>query len=514
MPFSNTGPLREEIARVIPDRPFRVEFWDGTSLPATASPNGDGASGSPTFTVRSPKAVAQALAAPGQLGLGRAYATGTLEVDDIDAVMALLRDWSPPPIERQDKLKLAAGALRAAGLTVPPRAPAAELKPKGRRHTKTRDQRAVRHHYDVSNDYFRLFLDESMTYSCAIFSRGAKTLEEAQVAKNDLVATKLGLREGMRIVDIGSGWGAFAIHAAKQYGTHVTGITLSEHQAGAARRTPRARGRLGPDRVPRAGLPRPRRRDVRRRRLDRHGRARRRGADRRVRAQAGLAGEARRAAAQPRHRPPAPRRPGGGAVLRALRVPRRPPHPRVTDRRGLREGRDADAARRGLQDGLRRDARSTGPGASTTTSPRPSAWAGRADPRLAALPAGRPQRLRDGLHRRLSGAGTQGGLRRELRSARAVEPVEQGPRGCGVRADLITHVLHPRLEAGEKPIDDSLSPRVLVADEDPEVVLAPREALHDLVGSLHYLVGARMISSPRSMCASRRRSHASSSMSA
>ena len=91
---------------------------------------------------------------------------------------------------------------------MPPRAPAAELKPKGRRHTKRRDQRAVRHHYDVSNDYFRLFLDESMTYSCAIFSRGATTLEEAQVAKNDLVCTKLGLRDGMRIVDIGSGWGA------------------------------------------------------------------------------------------------------------------------------------------------------------------------------------------------------------------------------------------------------------------------------------------------------------------
>jgi len=229
MAFSNTGPLRDEIARVIPSRPFTVDFWDGTSLPATE--NGAG----PTFRVTSPKAVAQALAAPGQLGLGRAYATGTLGVDDVDAVIALLRDWSPPAIERGDKLKLAAGAVRAAGLTMPPRAPAAELKPKGKRHTKVRDQRAVRHHYDVSNDYFRLFLDESMTYSCAIFSRGAKTLEEAQVAKNDLVCTKLGLRDGMRIVDIGSGWGAFAIHAAKEYGTHVTGITLSEHQARGAR---------------------------------------------------------------------------------------------------------------------------------------------------------------------------------------------------------------------------------------------------------------------------------------
>ena len=226
--FSNTTPLREEIDRVVPSRPFRVEFWDGSSLPPTE--NGGG----PTFTVRSPKAVAQALAAPGQLGLGRAYVTGDLAVDDIDAVASMLRDWSPPPIETAEKLKLIAGAVRAAGATLPPRPPAAEFKPKGRRHTRGRDQRAVRHHYDVSNDYFRLFLDESMTYSCAIFSRGATTLEEAQVAKLDLVCTKLGLRPGMRIVDIGSGWGAFAIHAAKHYGVHVTGITVSQNQADGA----------------------------------------------------------------------------------------------------------------------------------------------------------------------------------------------------------------------------------------------------------------------------------------
>ncbi|HYI34975.1 MAG TPA: cyclopropane-fatty-acyl-phospholipid synthase family protein [Thermoleophilaceae bacterium] len=235
MAFANTTPLREEIDRIVPSRPFRLDFWDGSSLPATE--NGAG----PTFTVRSPKAVAQALAAPGQLGLGRAYVTGDLDVDDIDAVSDMLRGWSPPPIESADKLKLMRGAVRAAGLTLPPRPPAAEFKPKGRRHTRTRDQRAVRHHYDVSNDYFRLFLDESMTYSCAIFSRGATTLEEAQVAKLDLVCTKLDLKPGMRIVDIGSGWGAFAIHAARNYGVHVTGITVSQNQAdGATRNAERA----------------------------------------------------------------------------------------------------------------------------------------------------------------------------------------------------------------------------------------------------------------------------------
>ena len=236
MAFANTTPLREEIERVVPSRPFRVDFWDGSSLPATENAAG------PTFTVRSPKAVARALAAPGQLGLGRAYVTGDLAVDDIDAVTEMLRDWSPPPIESADKLKLMAGAVRAAGVTLPPRPPAAEFRPKGRRHTRARDQRAVRHHYDVSNDYFRLFLDDSMTYSCAIFSRGATTLEEAQVAKLDLVCTKLGLQPGMRIVDIGSGWGAFAIHAAKNYGVHVTGITVSQNQADGATENARRAG--------------------------------------------------------------------------------------------------------------------------------------------------------------------------------------------------------------------------------------------------------------------------------
>ena len=162
MRFAKTKPLRTEIERVIPSRPFEVEFWDGTRLPST--------NGGPTFRVKSPKAVAQALLAPGQLGLGRAYATGSLEVSDLDEVMRLLDSWEPPPIETPDKLRLAGAAARAVGLTLPPRSPAAELRPRGRRHTPERDRRAVRHHYDVSNDFFALFLDESMTYSCAIFA--------------------------------------------------------------------------------------------------------------------------------------------------------------------------------------------------------------------------------------------------------------------------------------------------------------------------------------------------------
>jgi cyclopropane-fatty-acyl-phospholipid synthase len=198
-------------------------------VPATSA-------GGPTFAIRSPRAVAQALAAPGQLGLGRAYATGLLEVDDIDRVIRVLDDWDPPALDRARRARLALAALRASGLTLPPRPPRAEFRPNGRRHSKARDARAVRHHYDVSNEFFELFLDESMTYSCAIFSRGATTLAEAQEAKLELVCAKLGLEPEQRVLDVGCGWGSFAIHAAKEHGVQVTGVTLSEPQAALARR--------------------------------------------------------------------------------------------------------------------------------------------------------------------------------------------------------------------------------------------------------------------------------------
>jgi cyclopropane-fatty-acyl-phospholipid synthase len=175
------------------------------------------------------------LRAPGQLGLGRAYVSGEIEVDDMDAALELLDGYSVPPLDARAKARLAAIAVRAGALRSVPRAPAAELRPRGRRHSRARDQRAVRHHYDVSNEFFRLILGESMTYSCALFSRGAQTLEDAQRAKLELVCTKLALRPGERLLDIGCGWGSFALHAAGEHGVHVTGITLSEPQARHAR---------------------------------------------------------------------------------------------------------------------------------------------------------------------------------------------------------------------------------------------------------------------------------------
>jgi cyclopropane-fatty-acyl-phospholipid synthase len=225
----STTQLRSLLTEALPDRPFKIELWDGTEV---ASTTGDG----PVFSVRSPVALGHMLRSPGQLGLGRAYVAGALEVDDIDRVLELLDDYSPPPIDAKAKARLAAAAVRAGALSEVPRVPAVELRPQGRRHSIMRDKRAVTHHYDVGNEFFALFLDESMTYSCAVWSRGAKTLEEAQETKRELVCTKLALKEGERVLDVGCGWGSFAVHAAQRHGVHVTGITLSEPQAAGARR--------------------------------------------------------------------------------------------------------------------------------------------------------------------------------------------------------------------------------------------------------------------------------------
>jgi cyclopropane-fatty-acyl-phospholipid synthase len=229
VPFARTGPIRREITAALPERPFSVEFWDGSRVSPTVD---DG----PTFRLRSPRAVAQVLRARGQLGLGRAFVSGDLEVDDIDKVIALLDGWKPPPLGRRTRLRLLLAAVAACGVTMPPAPPKAELRPRGARRSKARDARSVRHHYDLPPEFFALFLDRSMTYSCAIFSRGADSLEVAQQQKLDLVCDKLALKPGERVLDIGCGWGSFAAHAATHHGVEVVGITLSEPQARVARR--------------------------------------------------------------------------------------------------------------------------------------------------------------------------------------------------------------------------------------------------------------------------------------
>jgi cyclopropane-fatty-acyl-phospholipid synthase len=233
--FSDPAPLRRELEAALPRRPFTVRFWDGSSVPAT---EGDG----PTFAVHGPEALAHFLRAPGELGLGRAYVLGLIDVDDIEKALRIVDTFEPPSLSPRQMARLGAAVVRACGLVRPPRPPASELRLTGERHTIGRDRRAVRYHYDAGNDFFALFLDESMTYSCAYWQDGAKTLEEAQQAKLALVCRKLGLREGERVLDVGCGWGSFAIHAAQNHGVHVLGVTLSERQVELGRERARAAG--------------------------------------------------------------------------------------------------------------------------------------------------------------------------------------------------------------------------------------------------------------------------------
>ncbi len=101
----------------------------------------------------------------------------------------------------------------------------------GRRHSRGRDASAISHHYDVSNTFYEWVLGPSMAYTCACYPTEDATLEEAQAYKHDLVARKLGLRPGMRLLDVGCGWGGMVRHAAREYGVRALGVTLSEQQA-------------------------------------------------------------------------------------------------------------------------------------------------------------------------------------------------------------------------------------------------------------------------------------------
>ncbi len=233
--LSDTAPFRRELAAAFPERPFTIRFWDGSEVPATTGAG-------PTFIVASPKALSHVIRAPGELGVGRAYAQGLIDADDLDAGIRTFDTFEAPRVSPRQTVRLGLALVRAAGLTLPPPRPGTELRLRGERHTIARDRAAVRHHYNVGNEFFALFLDDTMTYSCAYWGAGAETLEQAQFDKRELVCRKLALQPGERLLDVGCGWGSFVIHAAAEYGVQAVGVTLSEPQAALARERARAAG--------------------------------------------------------------------------------------------------------------------------------------------------------------------------------------------------------------------------------------------------------------------------------
>lgn len=235
---ADTPPGRLSIAEMFEtllERPVDIRFtaYDGSSYGRPDAPFG--------LDLKTERGLAYLVTAPGDLGLARAYVSGDLDVrgvhpgDPYDGMVTLLRAMRFRRPSGADALAMA----RSIGLArlVPPPPPPQEHLPRwrrvveGLRHSPERDGAAISHHYDVSNRFYEMVLGPSMTYTCAVFASEETTLEQAQHAKYDLVARKLALQPGQRLLDVGCGWGGMVRHAAREYGVRALGVTLSREQA-------------------------------------------------------------------------------------------------------------------------------------------------------------------------------------------------------------------------------------------------------------------------------------------
>ncbi|MFF8790494.1 class I SAM-dependent methyltransferase [Streptomyces sp. NPDC015125] len=236
--------LAEEVLGV--PLPVRIRAWDRSE---------SGPPGAPTLVIRHRRALRRMMFRPGELGLARAWVAGDLDIEGdlyeaLDRLAGLIweRTDAPTPhraaalraLARPEIRSAARELLTLAGAPVPPAPPAEEVRRRrGPLHTLRRDKEAISHHYDVGNDFYALVLGPSMVYSCAYWGTakdGVATLEDAQRDKLDLICRKLGLREDLRLLDVGCGWGSMVLHAAREYGVRAVGITLSEEQATFARK--------------------------------------------------------------------------------------------------------------------------------------------------------------------------------------------------------------------------------------------------------------------------------------
>ncbi|MGW7547007.1 class I SAM-dependent methyltransferase [Streptomyces sp. NPDC054770] len=220
--------------------PVRLRAWDGSQ---------DGPPDAPTLVVRNRRALRRMLFKPGELGVARAWVAGDLDIEgDLYGALEVMSGliWERGEDSRTVLQALRDPAVRAAvgellklaGPLLPPAPPREEARRRRHLHTRHSDRQAISHHYDVGNDFYELVLGPSMVYSCAYWGdiENAETLESAQRDKLELVSAKLGLTPGQRLLDVGCGWGSMAIHAAREHGVSVVGVTLSQEQAAYARK--------------------------------------------------------------------------------------------------------------------------------------------------------------------------------------------------------------------------------------------------------------------------------------
>ncbi len=205
-----------------PDRNVSFRAYDGS----TFGPQDHDA----ILEINTPRAIEYLAAAPSQLGLARAYVNGDLDIiGDAHTTLSRLYPMDTTHLTLSDKIAL--GKKFAPFALKRPKPPTQERVLNGSRHSKLRDAEAIHHHYDVSNRFYRWVLGPSMAYTCAVFPSLGASLEVAQDEKFDLVARKLDLQPGMKLLDVGCGWGGMVLHAVKNYGVQAIGVTLSEQQA-------------------------------------------------------------------------------------------------------------------------------------------------------------------------------------------------------------------------------------------------------------------------------------------
>jgi len=197
-----------QISQYLPDTPFAIHYWDGTHEQYGA--------GTPLFTLNiKTLAAARAVLRNGGTGFGEAYMEGQIDIDG-DLRQLLKLQYAPifkgGTLSLWEKIRTVFEAF-------------------AQRNTLSRVKTNVSYHYDLSYDFYKLWLDKSMTYTCAYFRSPTDTLEDAQNNKHEHICRKLRLEPGMTLVDIGCGWGAMMIYAAKHYGVKATGYTISKEQA-------------------------------------------------------------------------------------------------------------------------------------------------------------------------------------------------------------------------------------------------------------------------------------------
>ncbi len=214
-----------------------VRLWDGSLWPQ------DGASRPVWLALQHPGAL-RAMFLPGtELALAEAYLYNDFDIQgDIIAVFDLADRLAKTTGGWSKKISAVRLLLKLPADSQPRQSQRGPAQLRGRRHTPERDRRAVRYHYDVSNDFYQLWLDRRMVYSCAYFASEDLDLDAAQEAKLDYICRKLRLRSGQRLLDVGCGWGGLVIYAAQKYGVQATGITLSQPQAELANRRIQAAG--------------------------------------------------------------------------------------------------------------------------------------------------------------------------------------------------------------------------------------------------------------------------------